>query len=149
MTNISFKKMHPNAILPTKAHMTDVGYDLYACENVSINLGINSVNTGIVIADFETNGKNLFMKIEGRSSLAKRGVFPVGGIIDPGYRGELIVMLACLDNINDWFGERRIRSGERIAQLVFYNVENDVKINEVDQVTQTDRGDKGFGSSGK
>lgn len=148
MTKISFKKIHKDAILPTKAHLTDVGYDLYACEDVALKFGVNKIDTGIVIADFEMSGHNTFVKIEGRSSLASRGVFPVGGIIDQGYRGRLIVMLACFDAPLR-FDSPIIKKGERIAQLVFYNVENNVEVVEVDEVTQTDRGDKGFGSTGR
>jgi dUTPase len=91
-----------------------------------------------------------FFKIEGRSGLASKGLFPVGGIIDPSYRGEIQVALFNSSDEVDYF---KICKGDRIAQLVCYlTLANsnylDMNFTEVDNLDETTRGDKGFGSSG-
>jgi dUTP pyrophosphatase len=89
-----------------------------------------------------------FFKIEGRSGLASKGIFPVGGIIDPSYRGEICVLL-----FNSTESSCSFNSGDRVAQLVCYHSlapleGSQVTFEIVDDVVSTDRGDKGFGSSG-
>lgn len=85
-------------------------------------------------------------KIEGRSSLGIKGIFPVGGIIDPTYRGELRITLANMSG-NDYV----INEGDRIAQMVFYTslIAPSIEFELVDEIKQTKRGSKGFGSTGK
>lgn len=85
-------------------------------------------------------------KIEGRSSLGIKGIFPVGGVIDPTYRGELRITLANMSG-NDY----TINVGDRIAQMVFYVslIAPSIEFELVDEVKQTKRGNKGFGSSGR
>jgi len=86
------------------------------------------------------------MKVEGRSGLSVKGVFPVGGIIDPTYRGEIGIVLA---NVSG--KDYKIAQGDRIAQLVVYVVNTSFSLNmvEVDAITPNyERGEQGFGSSG-
>lgn len=151
-----------NAKIPTKAHNGDIGWDLYSSENMVLEpLKVTKVNTGIAIqADQETisegylekNGlqlnrnieKTFYTKIEGRSGLASKGVFPVGGIIDKGYTGPLMV---CLANLSS--EAYNIKIGDKIAQLVYYNTNLEVHFEKVETFEVTSRGEGGFGSSGR
>lgn len=98
------------------------------------------------IAYLTPNVLTVYPKIEGRSGLASQGIFPVGNIIDPNYRGEMCVTMA---NMNA--EPYQVRAGDRIAQFVFYTCLTipDIKFEETDVVVETDRGSKGFGSSGR
>ncbi len=134
----------------------DVGFDLYASESVILSPGkVTKVPTGVVMAGpmaitFDMpKGATHFYKIEGRSSMALQGAFPVGGIIDASYRGEIIGLIA---NMNDFSVE--IKAGEKFAQLVCYSVfanteSTEVQFSEAAEVQQTERGTGGFGSTGK
>lgn len=92
---------------------------------------------------------SVFLKVEGRGGLASKGIFPVGGIIDSNYRGEIIVLLC---NVND--EPYSLKAGDRCAQLVIYKVmaesfSNEVHFQQVEKVeTVTERNAQGFGSSG-
>jgi dUTP pyrophosphatase len=152
-----FKKLNENAKLPTKAHGDDVGYDLYALEDVVLDpQEVTKVRTGIAYGGFDAlnhgtaNFVAVFPKIEGRSGLASKGIFPVGGIVDPGYRGEIAVMLFNSVRLNSNGSPStafKIEAGDRIAQIVFYmTAQPDVSIGEL---KQSERGDAGFGSTGK
>lgn len=138
-----FKKLSPDAKIPDKA-AGDVGYDLTSIESVHISAHSTlAISTGLQLANAFCDVSS-FMKIEGRSGLASRGIFPVGGIIDNSYRGEIKVLLH--NSTNDTY---EIKSGHRIAQLVCYCMPNSVRfIEEMSDVSETDRGENGFGSSG-
>jgi dUTP pyrophosphatase len=147
---VKFKRIHEDAKLPCKVHEHDVGYDLSSIEDVELPVGkVTKVRTGIVLASCEFGDapllreqKHAFPKIEGRSGLASKGIFPVGGIIDPGYRGELV---AVLHNSSDEIF--KVSKGDRIAQLVFYYVVRPA-IRTSLEIVESDRGDSGFGSTG-
>lgn len=151
---IKFKKMSDTAKIPTAMREGDIGFDLYCDEDFSIAPGFTiKVKTNIQLADMPTmdNDRNrIFMKIEGRSGLSIKGIFPSGGIIDPTYRGEIGVVLNCLRT-----GEDRpltvFNKGDRIAQLVVYKVatNGEAVMEETSKVTESNRGAAGFGSSGK
>lgn len=158
---IKFKKMSETAKIPTAIRDGDIGFDLYCDEDWSIASGMTvKVKTNIQLADMPTmdNDRNrIFMKIEGRSGLSAKGIFPTGGIIDPTYRGEIGVVMNMLRAGDDntpavmWAkGPVVFNKGDRIAQLVIYKVATagEVKMEETDKVTETNRGSAGFGSSG-
>lgn len=166
VTKLGIIKSHPDAKLPTQ-DIDDIGFDIYSVEDIDIpHLSVGKVNTGIQFATHPHYPRDLTMvanagnyayddrwsletKIEGRSGMASRGIFPVGGEIDPKYRGDIIV---CLLNLT---GETySIEKGDKIAQLVIRpvlaNTSNHyVEFAFLDKQDQTDRGSKGFGSSGK
>lgn len=153
-TIIYLKKSHDDAVIPTQKE-GDVGWDLYAVEDVRLNpFVVTKVNTGIQLANTPlVHGKgdalSVLMKIEGRSGMASRGTWPVGGIIDPSYRGDIIVGL-----YNGSEAVKYVKAGERIAQLVLYPVlatksDHHVSFKEVDWQFESERGDGGFGSSGR
>lgn len=144
---INLKKTNKNAIIPTRGHETDAGYDLYACfefPNFKVFLHpseVLKVSTGIALEIPE----GYFGAVYARSGLAtKQGLRPTNcvGVIDAPYRGEIIVAL-----YNDSMKPQIISHGDRIAQLVIQPVLN-VDFNVVDELSDTDRGSSGFGSTG-
>jgi len=142
---ISFARLHPDAIIPVRAHPTDAGLDLSAYIDEDIHLpGSNFVKipTGVAVAIPE----GYVGLICPRSGLAaKHGITITNapGIIDSGYRGELIVVL---QNTNNKIFT--IHKGDRIAQLVITPALH-VDVVEVPEFSSTDRGEDGFGSTGK
>ncbi len=144
--NIKVKKLNEKAIIPTKGSPYSAGYDLYAClENDCIQIPPQScvkVGTGLSI-EVPTG---YFGAIFARSGLAtKQGLRPANcvGVADSDYRGEYIVAL-----YNDSTTHKTVNNGERIAQLVIMPF-LDVEFIESEELSQTDRGEGGFGSTGK
>ena len=138
-------RLDPDLPLPAYARDGDAGVDLVAREDVTLAPagGRALVATGIAIA--LPDGYAGF--VQPRSGLAfKHGVTCLNtpGLIDSGYRGELKV---CLIN-HDPTEPFEVTRGERIAQLVVQAVEH-VAFVEVDALDESERGDKGFGSSGR
>jgi dUTP pyrophosphatase len=139
---IKVLKLHPEAQLPRYAHtghFGDLAADVYAVEAVSIAGGATvAVPTGIAMEFPSTHGA----LVEDRSGLALRGLTTLAGVIDPGYRGELKVVLINLGK--DSF---EITAGDRIAQLrIVHRLE--AEFSEVESVTSTTRDVRGFGSTG-
>ena len=142
---VPFRRLRPAAREPGKAHAADAGYDLRSVEEVSLPPGGRAlIRTGISLA---VPGGYAALVLP-RSGLAmKHGVAPVNtpGLIDSGYRGEIMVPLINHDRENSF----RIERGMRIAQLVLVRAE-EVAFTEVEALEAgTDgRGEGGFGSSG-
>lgn len=137
------RRLDAAAMLPTRAHDGDAGYDLYAIEHVTLEPGERAmVRTGIAIA-LPPGHAGLVMPRSGLA--AKHGISIVNapGLIDEGYRGELKVLLLNTDRVEPF----TVAPGDRIAQLVLVEVSTP-KVVEVDELTATMRGDGGFGSSG-
>ena len=135
------KRLSEYAKLPQKAHVGDLGYDLYADSPAAIFPGeTNVVKTGIAI-QFPAGYGGV---IKDRSSVAtKKGLFTVAGVIDNGYIGEI-----CIALYNGTDSLVHIAPGEKIAQLVLIPTVN-FEVTEVDEVVSADqRGDGGFGSTG-
>lgn len=160
---IKIKKFRDDAILPVQS-IGNVGYDLGTADDVlllphtvtKISLGwafANDVGCCVIgsagkIEDTKYFGLTPFFKIEGRSGLAAKGIFPVGGIIDPSYRGDVGVLL-----YNSTTYPYSLFKGDRVAQLVCYHTMSpshvtDIIFRDGYEVVQTDRGEGGFGSSG-
>ena len=145
MEPIRIKKLNPNAALPTYGSPEAAGADLYACldECVSIPAGKTVfVPTGIAMEV----PKGCAGLIYARSSMgAKRGLAPANkvGVIDSDYRGQVMVALH-----NHSQEEQVVQPGERIAQLLITPVFTP-GFREVDDLTDTDRGTGGFGSTGR
>lgn len=140
---IFFTKTHPDAIAPTRAHITDAGFDLHACETITIPPGgVVMVGTGIQVA-LPPGHAGLVCP---RSGLARNHSVTVAnapGVIDSGYRGDVGVLLA-----NHGDEEYVVRAGDRVAQLLITNVRTP-KWQQVDELPWGGRGDSGFGSTGK
>lgn len=134
------KKLSPDAVLPTRAHADDAGLDLYSLEDATLADGEGKiVKTGVAVA-LPSGHVGL---ISDRSSMAKRGLKTAGGVIDAGYRGELGVVLLNLSG-----KPQSVAKGERIAQLLIFEVATPAVL-EVRELDATERGDKGFGSTGR
>jgi dUTP pyrophosphatase len=135
-------RLRPDARVPERAYTGDAGLDLATCERVELRPGERAVvPTGLAVAIPE--GHAGF--VQPRSGLAARhGVSVVNspGLVDPGYRGEIRVVLLNTDPRETFVAE----AGERIAQLVVLAVPS-VEISEVEELPPSERGARGFGSS--
>jgi dUTP pyrophosphatase len=141
MPVLKFEKTHDLAKLPSKNHESDTGYDVYSIEDKLIPArGSAVVGVGLKFA-YIPDG--YWVKVESRSGLGfKHGITAHPGIIDSGYRGDAGIKLY---NLTDT--DYNVKAGDRIAQFVIYfNLSMKV---EWGTVEATDRGEKGFGSSGK
>lgn len=143
--NINLKKLSDNAQIPTSGSKYSAGYDLYACLDKPVVIAPHTtqkIGTGISLALPE----GYFGAVFARSGLAtKQGLRPANcvGVCDADYRGEYIVAIH-----NDSDEERIIEPNERIAQLVVMPF-LPINFSEVDELDETERGDGGFGSTGK
>ena len=140
---LRFKRIHPDAVLPAYAHPSDAGMDLRSVDELTLAPGARAlVHTGLVMllpAGYEA-------QVRPRSGLAlKYGVTVLNapGTIDSGYRGEVGVILA---NFGD--ADFQVKKGDKVAQLVIAPV-TQPEVVETDVIDETDRGDGGFGSTGK
>ncbi|MBI4423155.1 MAG: dUTP diphosphatase [Elusimicrobia bacterium] len=133
-------KLHAEATLPTRAHADDAGLDLYALEGVTLEPGAGAhVKTGIAI---ELPAGHVGL-IADRSSLARRGLTTLGGVIDAGYRGEIGVVI--------WNVSRTAQSlqrGDRVGQLLVVPVRTPAVL-QVAELNDSARGTGGFGSTGR
>ncbi|MDX6609058.1 MAG: dUTP pyrophosphatase [Solirubrobacterales bacterium] len=136
-------RLNADAVLPSRAHDGDAGLDLNACEAAHIGPGERwSVGTGIAI-EIPAGHAGLVLP---RSGLArKHGIALVNspGLIDSGYRGEIRVLLLNTDPAETF----RVAAGDRIAQLVIAPIAIAEPV-EAPSLTESERGEGGFGSSG-
>jgi len=142
MNMIKIMKIDPDAILPSKAHPTDAGYDLYAVQTLTIQPGESAlVGTGIAMA-LPTATE---AQVRPRSGIALKHqvtVLNAPGTIDADYRGEVKVIL-----INHGRAPFQIEKGMKIAQMVIAPVLA-TQLSEAASLDDTQRGEGGFGSSG-
>lgn len=145
MEPIKVKKLRANAVLPTYGSTEAAGADLYACLEADVTIAPGQtvfIPTGLAME----LPKGCAGLLYARSGLAcKRGLAPANkvGVIDSDYRGEFIVALH-----NHGNAEQTISNGERIAQLIITPVLTPA-YEETTELTDTDRGVGGFGSTGK
>jgi dUTP diphosphatase len=140
--DVGVRRLREDAVLPSHAYDGDAGLDLSACEALTLAPGARAVvGTGIALEIPE--GYAGF--VQPRSGLAARhgiGVVNSPGLIDSGYRGEIQVVL-----LNSDQGEAfTVEPGMRIAQLVVVPIAS-VRVTEVEELTMSERGGRGFGSS--
>jgi len=125
--------------LPQSAYPNDIGLDLFVSESKTVYLKETlSIPTGIKIEI--PNGYAGF--VLPRSSISQKGLQISTGTIDPGYRGEIKVILTNISR-----KPIKIEKENRIAQLVIQKVEK-IELEEVKELSKSERGEKGFGSSG-
>ena len=145
MNSIRVKKVSPNAVIPTYGSAEAAGADLYACLEEAVTIGPGQsvfIPTGIALEVPKGHAGLVFA----RSSMgAKRDLAPANkvGVIASDYRGEIKVVLH-----NHGNQIRQVEPGERIAQFVIVPVLAPA-FEEVEELTDTDRGAGGFGSTGK
>jgi len=138
---IQIKKISDTAIVPSFAHSTDAGMDFYANHDVLIEPGQRVlIDTGIAMAIPEGYVGLIWDK---SGVAAKRGLKTLAGVIDAGYRGEVKVAL-----FNTGTEEQTFAFGEKIAQMLIQKVEQPI-LETVAELSDTDRGEGGFGSTGK
>jgi dUTP pyrophosphatase len=135
------KLLRPEAKLPAKVTPGAAGYDLYSPVFFSLPpLCVQRVLLGISL---ELEPGQCFL-IRDRSSIASRGIFVVGGVVDSDYRGEVAV---CLYN-GDPYGTAHFACGERIAQGLLLRPDSE-PVYAVEVLSETTRGSGGFGSTGR
>ena len=154
---LGFKKLDPEAKLPTYAHEGDAGMDVYALEDMSIPLHIPTmVHTGIA-AEIPDGYE---IQVRPRSGLARSGVtvWNSPGTVDSKYRGEICVILMYLNMQTqaktDGTGHEvvtryQVKKGDKIAQLVLAPVTTADTYEVEGELSQTERGTGGFGSTGR
>ena len=140
------KKLESGARLPVVAHPgEDLGYDVFALEGAVLAARATvKLRTGIAVeARHPETGAPLGLLVRDRSSMAARGLATTGGVIDAGYRGEVLIVMTNL-------GEApvELQAGEKIAQMVPVPVLTG-PVAEADSLEESYRAAKGFGSSGK
>lgn len=138
---VKIKRLSDKATLPTKAHATDAGYDLYAASS-SVDKDYNIVyGTGVAV-EIPTGYVGLVFP---RSSIASKDIMLSNsvGVIDSGYRGEIMAKFKRVTGELDSY-----QVGDRIAQLIIIPYP-EVTFVEVDELSESDRGEGGYGSSGK
>ncbi len=163
---LKVKLLHPEARVPSVVHAgSDLGFDLYSVEDVILKPGVPvKVRTGIAVEGPPGWG----FVLGDRSSMAAKGITYAGGRIDAGYRGEILV---CLINVNQpSYSLRTIRNtsgavtevtldrsdvsvtihkGDKIAQMSPFEARTQFPVTVVEELSASDRGGKGFGSSGR
>ena len=140
------KLLEAGARAPAVAHPgEDLGYDIFALNETSLAPRETvKVRTGIAVeARHPQTGAPLGLLIRDRSSMAARGIATTGGVIDAGYRGEILVLMTNL-------GEEavQLKAGEKIAQMIPVPVLTGAVV-EVESLEDSARAEKGFGSSGR
>lgn len=142
MTKLQVRRLREDAVLPARAYEGDAGFDLSACERAVLGPGERAtVSTGLAVAI--PDGHAGF--VQPRSGLATRHgltIVNTPGLIDSGYRGEVRVVLLNTDRDETFV----VEPGMRIAQLVVVPTAA-VTVLEVDELPDTERGSRGFGSS--
>ena len=142
MIELPIQKLRLNAVVPVRAYSGDAGLDLSSCERVELAPGARAlVPTGLAVAIPEGYAGY----VQPRSGLAtKHGISIVNtpGLVDSGYRGELLVNLVNTDRADSFV----VEPGMRIAQLVILELP-EVELVEVDELPASERGVRGFGSS--
>jgi dUTP pyrophosphatase len=137
-------RLKDEAVLPKRAHQGDAGLDLYACEEAHVGPGERwSVGTGVGV-EIPEGHAGLVLP---RSGLARdHGIALVNapGLIDSGYRGELRVLLLNTDPAETF----RVEPGDRIAQLLLTPIATPEPV-EAEALSESARGEGGFGSSGR
>ena len=142
MIELPIQRLRDDAVVPQRAYAGDAGLDLSSCERVELAPGERAlVATGLAVAIPEGYAGY----VQPRSGLAiKHGISMVNapGLVDSGYRGELKVILHNTDLREPFV----VEPGMRIAQLVVMPIP-DLELVEVDELPESERGVRGFGSS--
>ena len=141
-TKLKIKKLHPSAKLPKQQTFGSVGYDVYSVEDVTVEPGfVTTVRTGLSMEPPPWYHVELYA----RSSFGKEGIILTNGvgIIDKDYRGEVKLLLSKITP-----GSNFLPKGTRVGQLIVRK-SHFPEIEEVEILNDTERGEGGFGSTGK
>lgn len=136
---LKVKKLNLEAKLPSYSHKGDAGLDIYSCEECVIRPGERKmVSTGIATEVPE----GYVVLIWDKSGIAASGIKTMGGVIDCHYRGEYKIIM-----FNTTNSPYEIKKGQKIAQALIQPVVS-AEVQEVEELSETARGDGGFGSTG-
>lgn len=142
---VNIKRLKDKSVLPVKAHKSDACFDL-TCESITTEIGEDGqlvivYHSGIAI-ELPDNYTALVFP---RSSLSKKSMFLTNGVgvIDSGYRGEILAKFKTNTNVVPAV----YKEGERFAQLIILPYPS-IDFNEVSELSESDRNDGGFGSTG-
>ena len=139
---IKFKRYSENAVTPMNATVSSAGYDLYSVvDKTLIPFKTELVKTDMMLAISTC----FYGKVVGRSGLALSRVSTHAGTIDSDFRG-----IVCVISTNISHVERQIKKGERTGQIMFekYKIVKSSECSTNEELPKTDRGSKGFGSTG-
>lgn len=146
--------LREEAKLPTVGHPgSDLGFDLYAAEDAVLEPhSVTKVDTGIaarfVVTEIDQFGNRynvpVGLLIRDRSSMAVRGLTVLGGVVDAGYTGNIVVVLG---NITG--NTTHVKKGDKVAQMIPISVMTGEQVTKVETLEKTNRGEGGFGSTGK
>lgn len=140
------KLLDPAARTPTVAHPgEDLGYDVFSLEPATLqSKETKKLRTGIAVeARHPETGSPLGLLVRDRSSMAARGLATTGGVIDAGYRGEILILMTNLTE-----SPITLSPGEKIAQMIPVPVLTG-QVQPVESLEDSARAEKGFGSSGR
>jgi dUTP pyrophosphatase len=142
--NLKVKRLRPEAKLPSRATTGATGFDLYACidggDSMQLDPTPKLIGTGIALEV----PPGYDAQIRPRSGLSAKGVGVTLGTVDSDYRGEVMVTMYMITPCVSF----EIKHGDRIAQLVIHKLA-DVKVVETEELSTTERGDGGHGSTGR
>jgi len=138
LSSLPVKRLSPTAKLPNKAYFSDAGFDLFSNETSNLKpVSRSMIKTGIALA-IPNGHVGLIWDKSGLAS--KSGITVLGGVIDAGYTGEIIVTLFNTSEVSV-----EITQGQKIAQILIQAID---QVNLV-EVSELNRGEQGFGSTGK
>ncbi len=140
MISFQVQKLSEDATLPAKKNPLDAGVDIYTNETYTLQPGETHVFSTGIAASLPDGHVAL---IWDRSSMGSKGIHRLAGVIDSTYRGEWKIALVNLTQ-----EPYEVKAGDKIVQCVVQKFE-DVTIEEVETLTETERGEGGFGSSGR
>ena len=144
MTELAFRRLDPDAVLPERARPGDAGFDLRSIEDVEVGPGERAmVRTGLAVAIPDRHA-GLVLPRSGLASKHGLTLANAPGLIDSGYRGEVLCSVVNLDPHESV----KIARGDRIAQLVVVEVP-ELRPGWVDELPPSSRGESGFGSTGR
>jgi dUTP pyrophosphatase len=144
VSELPFKRLDPDAILPEPAHPGDAGFDLRSALDVEVGPGERAlVPTGLAVA-IPQGHAGLVLPRSGLASRQGLTLANAPGLIDAGYRGEIVCAVVNLDRNESV----KIGRGDRIAQLVIVSIP-EVRAAWVDELPRSSRGEGGFGSTGR
>lgn len=138
---LKIKRLRESAKLPRYAYAGDAGLDLFSCETLTMKNGERAgIKTGIAV---EISKGHVGLVWDKSSVGARDGLKTLGGVIDHGYRGEVIVGMVNLSGKT-----YRIEQGQKIAQMVIQKFES-VNVKETNTLSDSHRATRAFGSSGR
>jgi dUTP pyrophosphatase len=142
---LSVKLMSPNAQIPTYGSGYAAGLDVYSAYDYTIPSHTRMmINTDIAMSWEGDDAMNYYLRVAPRSGLALKNIDVAAGVCDYDYRNSIKVIL-----VNHGNEDYQVKRGDRVAQLILEKIKRFNHIVIVDELTETQRGQNGFGSTGR